>query len=217
MASSSFGAKRTLVGKAYRSGVLGDALTDVYKDVDEAFATLEAGLGVPTVYDANSILKADTDNTPVVLAVPEQRLLGRITGGTIAALTAVQIRTLLSIDNVENGAQVCSAANVTTAGAVMDSELLSKVVTLTADNVATVITVAGLAGLTGKAAWGATEQNDGKPVFVTPKTSLVAEGGATIFLLSAVVAPDGANAKITLTFSGIPAAGTKVHVMVDGR
>jgi len=52
-------------------------------------------------FNANTILKADTDNTPIALTIDEQRILGRITGGTIAGLTAAQIRTLI---NVEDGA-----------------------------------------------------------------------------------------------------------------
>ncbi len=46
-------------------------------------------------YDANTILQATADNTPVAITIAEQRLLGRITGGNITALTAAEIRTLL--------------------------------------------------------------------------------------------------------------------------
>lgn len=53
-----------------------------------------------TLFDANTILKADSDNTPIALAIAEQRIVGRITDGSITALTATQIRTLL---NVEDG------------------------------------------------------------------------------------------------------------------
>ena len=48
-----------------------------------------------TDYGANTILKADTVNTPSALTVAEQTLLGRITGGNIAALTVAQMITLL--------------------------------------------------------------------------------------------------------------------------
>jgi hypothetical protein len=54
-----------------------------------------------SIYDANTILKADSDNTPAALTVAEQRLVGRITAGVITALTAAQVRTLL---NVADGA-----------------------------------------------------------------------------------------------------------------
>lgn len=42
MASASFGDKKRPVGRAFREDLLGTALTDVYKDVDEAFVTHEA-------------------------------------------------------------------------------------------------------------------------------------------------------------------------------
>jgi hypothetical protein len=48
-------------------------------------------------FDAQSILAAVSDNVPAALTVAEQRLIGRITGGDIAALTAAQIRTLISV------------------------------------------------------------------------------------------------------------------------
>ncbi len=46
-------------------------------------------------FDANTILKADADDTPAALTVDEQRIVGRITGGVIAALTAAQVITML--------------------------------------------------------------------------------------------------------------------------
>ena len=53
------------------------------------------------MFDANTILKADSDNTPAALTVAEQTLVGRITAGVITALTATQVRTLI---NVADGA-----------------------------------------------------------------------------------------------------------------
>lgn len=54
-------------------------------------------------FDANTILKADSDNTPAALTVAEQTIIGRITAGSIDALTATEVRTLL---NVADGADV---------------------------------------------------------------------------------------------------------------
>jgi len=73
-----------------------------------------------SLFNANTILKADSDDTPEALTVGEQTLVGRITAGEITALTATQVRTLIS---VEDGADVTDTANVTTAGALMDSEV----------------------------------------------------------------------------------------------
>jgi len=49
------------------------------------------------LFDANTILKADSDDTPAALTVAEQRLVGRITSGVITDLTAAQVKTLLAI------------------------------------------------------------------------------------------------------------------------
>ena len=51
-----------------------------------------------TLFDANTILAADSDDTPAAVTVAEQRLLGRLTAGNIAALTSDQIHTILGAD-----------------------------------------------------------------------------------------------------------------------
>ncbi len=71
------------------------------------------------MYQANAILAADTAQTPASLQIAEQRVVGRITGGTITGLTAAQILTLIG---VESGADVTDATNVNAAGAVMESD-----------------------------------------------------------------------------------------------
>jgi len=50
---------------------------------------------VPTIFDANTILAANSNDTPAALTVAEDRILGRISGGNIAALTAAQVSTIL--------------------------------------------------------------------------------------------------------------------------
>jgi len=87
-----------------------------------------------TLFDANTILKADSDNTPIALAIAEQRIVGRITDGSITALTATQIRTLL---NIEDG----STADLTGAEIVVLLEALTAANRLDHG--------AGLTGLTG--------------------------------------------------------------------
>lgn len=58
------------------------------------------GVGIErTIFDANTILKADTDNTPVALAVAASRLIGRKATGSIAALTQAEVQHLLGILN----------------------------------------------------------------------------------------------------------------------
>jgi len=73
-----------------------------FADLDSGDIPDLSGTYVPhSLFDANTILKADSDNTPVALTVGEQTLVGRITAGSIAALTATEARTLL---NVADGA-----------------------------------------------------------------------------------------------------------------
>ena len=54
-----------------------------------------------SAYDANTILKADADNTPIALTEGASTLLGRGSTGDIAALTAAQVATIVqsSIDH----------------------------------------------------------------------------------------------------------------------
>ena len=56
-----------------------------------ATVTWPSTLVLASLYDANTILTANSDNTPAALTVAEQRILGRKTGGSIAALSASEI------------------------------------------------------------------------------------------------------------------------------
>jgi hypothetical protein len=67
--------------------------------------TIPGGVA-PSLFNANTILKADTDDTPEALAVGEQTLVGRITGGEITALTPAQVITLLGIPTAQEGDRI---------------------------------------------------------------------------------------------------------------
>ena len=54
-----------------------------------------AKLVATSLFDANTILAADTDNTPAALEVAEQRLVGRVTDGNIAALTGAEVASIV--------------------------------------------------------------------------------------------------------------------------
>ena len=66
-----------------------------------------SGYCLKSIYDANTIVAANVDNTPVALTVAEQTLVGRITGGSIDDLSPTQVRTLL---NVADGAVAAGTA-----------------------------------------------------------------------------------------------------------
>ena len=67
--------------------------------VDEISLTGLSGEPADTVnkslFDAQTILAAITDDTPIALTVAEQTLVGRITGGNVASLTLSQLLALL--------------------------------------------------------------------------------------------------------------------------
>ena len=66
-----------------------------------------------TEWDANTILKADSDDTPEALTVAEQTLVGRITGGSITALSVAQVKTLLSfIESLNEDSDPTLSANM---------------------------------------------------------------------------------------------------------
>lgn len=80
-----------------------------------------------SLFNANTIIAADADDTPAALTIPEQTIVGRITAGNIDALTAAEVRTLINV----------------TDGAAPDQNLFE---TFTIDNTDTEYTWAGTDG-----------------------------------------------------------------------
>jgi hypothetical protein len=108
-------------------------------DVTDATNVDAAGAVMNADYNAQTILAATADNTPAPLTVGEATIVGRATGGNIAALTATQVRTII---NVENGADVTDATNVNAAGAVMEADYNAQtILRATTDNTPTALTV----------------------------------------------------------------------------
>ncbi len=80
-----------------------DQLVLVLEDESEITLSQASDAVLKSLFDANTIIYATTDNTPVTLTVDEQTVVGRITGGDIAALTVAQLITLaLSLALPEN-------------------------------------------------------------------------------------------------------------------
>lgn len=94
--------------------------SEMHADVNDAVEAIEAELGTDpsgseatvkariaatetvanaavqkSLFDAHTILAANTDNTPAAVTVAEQRIVGRITGGNIDDLTAAQAGNVL--------------------------------------------------------------------------------------------------------------------------
>ncbi|OPY90571.1 MAG: hypothetical protein A4E73_02415 [Syntrophaceae bacterium PtaU1.Bin231] len=102
MAKASLGAGSTSTFKAYNilpMGYRNASDNNFYpEELAGVFAMMLAGSAYveKATFDANTILKADTDNTPAALTVAEQRIVGRKTGGNIDALTGAEALTILN-------------------------------------------------------------------------------------------------------------------------
>jgi len=58
-------------------------------------AMVISGYVLNSLFTANTILAATTSATPAALTIPEQTMVGRITGGNIKALSVAEVNTLL--------------------------------------------------------------------------------------------------------------------------
>lgn len=83
-----------LIGRKATGGIVSLNATDA-RTILNVSATADVVL--KSLYDANTILAATTDNTPVALTIGTQTLVGRRTGGNIDDLSTTQVRTLLAI------------------------------------------------------------------------------------------------------------------------
>lgn len=101
------------------TGVLDDAQIPAGIARDSEVTAAVSGLVAASLFDAHTILAATTDNTPAALTVGEATLVGRATGGNIAALSASSVRTLLSLvpgtDVQAQDAELAALAGLTSA------------------------------------------------------------------------------------------------------
>ena len=89
-----------------------DGVTSAIQTQLDTLTTADSTFVTKALYDANTILAANSDNTPAALTVGEQTLVGRITAGNITALTPTQIRTLINVEDGA-GADLTAAETVT--------------------------------------------------------------------------------------------------------
>lgn len=78
-------------------------------------AALDSAKVDAALFDANTILKADADNTPEALTVGEDTLVGRVSGGNIDALTVAEARSLLVVGNQVSGKVLITGSSAKTA------------------------------------------------------------------------------------------------------
>tara|TARA_B100000131_G_scaffold221323_1_gene212809 strand:+ start:6545 stop:7315 length:771 start_codon:yes stop_codon:yes gene_type:complete len=82
MASKSFGSKKRPAGKEFRDGIVGEALDDVYNDIEEAFAGLEGGSSSPRCHTIKGAASAAADCEVSSVEISGANFL---LGGTIGA------------------------------------------------------------------------------------------------------------------------------------
>jgi hypothetical protein len=78
-------------------------------DVTDTANVTSAGALMETTYNAQSVVIAITDDTPIALGIAASEIVGRTAGGNVDSLTATEARTVL---NVEDNADVTDAVNV---------------------------------------------------------------------------------------------------------
>ncbi len=146
IASLTTGAPLTLDTLNELAAAIGDD-PDFVGTLTTAFATKISN----SLLNANTLVKADDDDTPTALTIPEQALVGRITGGVIAALSAAQVKTLLALNNVDNTSDV--GKPVSTAQATADTAIGTAAASDATSKVSTHAALAsGVHGITSAAA-----------------------------------------------------------------
>lgn len=102
------------------------------KEVFMGDGTTNYQLSTHDEYSANSILAADAADTPAALTIAEQRIVGRKTGGNIAALTNAEIMAILSSGAAAsfsmNNQKITSLADGTASGDAVNKGQLDGIV-----------------------------------------------------------------------------------------
>jgi len=118
MAKAALGAGSASAFKAYNilcMGFRNASDNNFYpEELAGVFAMMLAGSAYveKATFDAHTILYAVSDNTPAALAVGEQRIVGRKTGGNIAALTGAEVLSI--VNGMQAGQQsITCADNIT--------------------------------------------------------------------------------------------------------
>jgi len=75
----------------------GTNVEDVLQEVGADVGSIPTDYVAKALYDANTILKADSDNTPAALTMGASTILARLAAGNIVAATPSELRTLLAL------------------------------------------------------------------------------------------------------------------------
>lgn len=91
------------------------ALTITAKMITDIASELSA-LVTKALFDANTILAANSDNTPAALEIAEQRIVGRKTGGNIIGLTGAEVGSIVgsASDTAAGIVEIATATEIDT-------------------------------------------------------------------------------------------------------
>lgn len=88
-------------GDKFAVADVNDAGVNKFATIDEISTFVQGSVVPKSLFDANSILAANSDDTPAAVTVGEQTVVGRITSGNITALSVAQLQALIGYMTVE--------------------------------------------------------------------------------------------------------------------
>ncbi len=116
-----------------------------------ALQTTADGAVPKSTYNAQSVLVAVSDNTPVAQAVAASEFVGRKAAGNVGAMSKAEA---LAVLNVEDGADVTDATNVNAAGAVMEADYDAQTILMAAADDTPAAVTMGASTFAGRKAAG---------------------------------------------------------------
>ena len=96
-------------GDKFAVADVNDAGVNKFATIDEISTFVQGSVVPKSLFDANSILAANSDDTPAAVTVGEQTVVGRITSGNITALSVAQLQALFA--SAPLGAEVTLGEN----------------------------------------------------------------------------------------------------------
>lgn len=169
---------------------------------DAATTSALAGKVDKSTFDANSLLIADADNTPIVLPMGASTIVARLAAGGIVAATPTELRTLLSVYTIAQVdaaiAAVPTLSNPTVARSHPDPAAVTGVVAEPTANIGNAFRIHGRALAQAKIAIHVGTASGNVSVGVYEGTAGRSDPGAQLATSGAVACPASGYAEIAL-------------------